>query len=204
MEIAKTKFIIKSKTGRLIESISVIPEEEEVLFMPGTTFFIYKTNTTIFGIDEIYMDEVCLPFGEKKLLWVDDKPEGNKNLMMDQEKKGISVFWRNSTKEALDILINEERFLLNIGFDNFKIVTDMVRKENGGENVYAGAKLINELRRSQYFGEIAVFCHDVEMAIQNCQNEGVLNDSVKFFASKHELTRWVNLHDNELINNEVG
>ena len=153
------------------------------------------------------MEEVCLPFGEQKLLWVDDKPEGNKHLMMDQERKGISVFWRNSTKEALDILTDEGRFLLNIGFDNFKIVTDMVRKENGGENVYAGASLINELRNSRYNGDIAVFCHDVEMAIQNCQKLGVNDDSVKFFASIPELNRyldWANLHNNELINNEVG
>ena len=189
----KTLFVIKSKTGRCIEKISTQPHEEEVLFFPGTVFKITKVEQSGFftSYDTVYMEEVCLPFGDRKVFWVDDEPENNKNLMIWQEsnQKGASVFWRNSSKEALDVILNGGRYLMRLNFDNLRVITDMVRKEDGVTDLFAGAKLIKGLEGIGFNGEIAVFCGDKKNAEENCKSLGVDTDRVKFFTSKNQLRR---------------
>ena len=94
-----TLFIILSQTGRYIKPISFYPDEEEVLLFPGTTFKVLKVESNKNSDDVIDLEEIVLPFGEKKILWIDDSPENNQELMEEQEKKGISVFWRKNTNE---------------------------------------------------------------------------------------------------------
>jgi hypothetical protein len=53
-----TKFIIHSKTGRLIESISEFSHEKEVLFKAGTKFKVKKVEKRSDGFTYISLDEV--------------------------------------------------------------------------------------------------------------------------------------------------
>lgn len=189
----KTLFVIQSKTGRSIEKISVHPHEQEVLFLPGTVFKVTKVEESGFftSHDTVYMEEVCLPFGDRKVFWVDDEPENNMSLMVWQERsqKGASVFWRKSSKEALDVILNGGRYLMRLNLENLKVITDMVRKEDGVKDLFAGAKLIKKLREMGFAGEVAVFCGDEKSAVENCKNQGVDTNSVKFFTSRNQLKR---------------
>ena len=45
------------------------------------------------------------PWNNKAILWVDDKPEGNKPLIEKLERNGKMIIPRKSTKAALDFLI---------------------------------------------------------------------------------------------------
>ena len=53
---------------------------------------------------------------------------------------------------------------------NFRIVTDMVRNENGKLNYLAGIDLLTYLfKEIDYKNEVMVFCGDVKKAKENCK-----------------------------------
>ena len=53
---------------------------------------------------------------------------------------------------------------------NFRVVTDMVREENGKLNYLARIDLLNYLfKEIDYKNEVMVFCGDVKRAEENCK-----------------------------------
>jgi len=173
-----TLFIIKCQTGRYIAPISKFKKEEEVIFPPGTTFSVKKVEKNNDKADLIYLEEVILPFGDKRILWVDDFPENNKLYMEKFEKKGSSIYWRKSTSEVKELLRDFRPELLN----TIKIITDMVRMEDGRQVFLAGSNLIKLLRDMGYHREIAIFCGCREKAIENCKQLNVYDDKlIKIF-----------------------
>lgn len=51
-------FVIRSRTGKLIDRFSARPDEQEVLFRPGTRFKVLSRVKTPEGVEEIVLDEV--------------------------------------------------------------------------------------------------------------------------------------------------
>jgi CheY-like chemotaxis protein len=70
------------------------------------------------------------------LLWVDDYPSNNAFLIDKMRENGIEVTLSLSTADAL-------RKIENNSFD--AVITDLGRKEDGGENPFAGLDLIKGL-----------------------------------------------------------
>jgi hypothetical protein len=50
-------YVIKSKTGKLVEDLSIFDEEKEVLFKPETKFKVLSKKS-VDGVTTIYMEEV--------------------------------------------------------------------------------------------------------------------------------------------------
>ncbi|MGA8430413.1 MAG: hypothetical protein WB729_11375 [Candidatus Sulfotelmatobacter sp.] len=73
----------------------------------------------------------------KRILWVDDRPEGNAFEMARLKERGIEIDEALSTEEALR-LFEADKYSL--------VVTDMYRKELGTKNADAGIDLLQELR----------------------------------------------------------
>jgi CheY-like chemotaxis protein len=72
----------------------------------------------------------------RRILWVDDKPEGNAFEMARLKERGIQIDEALSTEEALR-LFEPDKYSL--------VVTDMYRKELGIKNADAGIDLLKEL-----------------------------------------------------------
>lgn len=73
-----------------------------------------------------------------------------------------------STKDAM-LLLKSYSWLMNLEAANFKRVTDMVRKEDGKMNYFAGIDLIKEIRNVYHYShKIMIYCGDVKKARENC------------------------------------
>eukprot|EP01084_Bolivina_argentea_P309002 534444_1 len=76
--------------GRDIELFSAYPTEKEILFSISSHFIITK----IYKRDKrniITLKEIPFPWDSKTILWVDDRPTNNKELMEEFEANGIMV-----------------------------------------------------------------------------------------------------------------
>lgn len=161
-----TLFIIKHWTGRKISDVSRYKLEDEVLLMPCSFYKVTKVEKKA-NCQFIECEEIPLPWGKKHVLWVDDNPAQNKDLMEELECQGISTVIKTSTEEVIDLLTLQDK-LLTKPMSEFRIVTDMVREYGGQKNYYAGAELIKALRDKGYHQEILVFCRDEKKAEENC------------------------------------
>lgn len=88
------------------------------------------------------------------LIWVDDHPENNERL--ENEIKNsysshqLKILRYTSTKEALDRCDRLHYMFKN---SNIRIITDMVREEDGKIEYSAGDNFINEMIKREYFQE---------------------------------------------------
>lgn len=179
-----TLYIIKSKTGRSVQNISHFPTENEVLFHPGTTFFVKNING-----NQIKLKEILLPYGDKKIFWIDDIPMNNKSIMEDQERKGVSVFWRKNTSSATSLLIKEQTLLLKNCINYCKVITDMNRKEKNLLNSNAGAEFIKVMRDKGYNNKIFIFTSDEQKALNKCKDLGLDTANIKVITQTNELLK---------------
>lgn len=145
-------FTIQSLTGRRIKDFSNFPEEDEVLFMPHSSFLVTHVIRDNYQ-SRIFLRQIELGFCEHSILWVDDHILDefweNKRLMEKASTLGgkINVHFipKVDTKGALAFLQSPFGQRLK-GTSNFRIVTDMHRdNESPAEN--AGARLLSEVRR---------------------------------------------------------
>jgi CheY-like chemotaxis protein len=72
-----------------------------------------------------------------RILWVDDRPEGNAFEMARLKERGIQIDEASTTEEALR-LFEPQKYSL--------VITDMYRREDGIKNADAGIDLLKELR----------------------------------------------------------
>ncbi|CAF4351613.1 unnamed protein product [Rotaria sp. Silwood2] len=160
-----TLFKIFSLTGRPIKEFSNFPEEDEVLFLPHSTFLVFnrKVHYEGGGKQVIYMRQVELGLCKWSVLWVDDKifDEGweNKKHMEYAAVKALDLnvhfIPKSSTESALSFLRSAFGQRLK-SKETFRIVTDMNR-ENEELSQNAGARLIKEIRQMGFRNKCLVF-----------------------------------------------
>lgn len=77
------------------------------------------------------------------MLWVDDNPTNNQAILQTVEQNEVNLIVRETTTDALKFL-EENPSLLSLG-QNFRIVSDMNRKEGSVVVPDAGAILLEQL-----------------------------------------------------------
>ena len=186
-----------SDNGGTIFEVSVISSkdaswigEDKVILMPFTCLEVQSVTKNASGQLHVKLRELPVPRSPKVLFWVDDSPENNFEEAIKLESKGISCVFCTSTEDALNI-IDTYRWLLYIKKADFRIVTDMVRLENGEWNYLAGIDLMRILFKDYKYGfEVLVYCRDVEQAQTNCEN-AELNGPFSITANKKQLLQFL-------------
>ncbi|CAF1220335.1 unnamed protein product [Didymodactylos carnosus] len=173
-----TLFKIYSLTGRSIKQFSNYPDEDEVLFLPHSTFLVFKHVASHHGSQHtIYMRQVELGLSVWSVLWVDDRIFNehweNKRHMEYASAKALNMnvhfIPKSSTDSALSFLRSPFGQRLK-NKDKFRIVTDMNREyEQPSHN--AGARLIKALRRMGFRNECMIFTSDKREADQIIKSE---------------------------------
>ncbi|CAF3800713.1 unnamed protein product [Rotaria socialis] len=183
-----TFFKIYSLTGRPIKEFSNYDDEDEVLFLPDSTFLILEHTHSHHGTQHvIYMRQVELGISKFSVLWVDDEifqdKWDNRKYMADAEakdlKKNLRFIQKSSTDTALSFL--ESPFGQRLkNRATFRIVSDMHRanEESPGN---AGARLIKRLRQLGFNNQCLLFVGDRNNAEETINKE--LNNNEKKFAS---------------------
>eukprot|EP00483_Globobulimina_turgida_P006064 UN06074 len=87
--------------GKDISAFSPMQHEEEVLFNFCSHFLIVDTEEKN-KIFYVTLKELPFAWNAKTILWVDDNPGGNKNVMEECERVGIMIIPRLSTQGALE------------------------------------------------------------------------------------------------------
>jgi len=163
-----TIFEVEVVSSRDVSSISIYAEEEEILMLPYSCLEVLDVIQTQGQPVYIKLREIPIPRAPKVVFWVDDNPENNYHLATEVEEKGISCVFCVSTKDALRVIDNY-RWLLYFHQADFRIITDMVRYEDGVPNYTAGIDLVEKLFKDyQYNFDVLIFCQDTERAKANC------------------------------------
>jgi len=162
---SNTVFTIYSLTGRRIKDFSNFPDEDEVLFMPHSSFLVTHVTRSN-NQNRIFMRQVELGLCEHTILWVDDNIfdatwENKKHM----EKAGTlggkaSVHFIPKINTEMAIVFLKSAFGQRLkGKPNFRIITDMNRyNENPSNN--AGARLLLEVRKLEFDCLCLVFTSD--------------------------------------------
>jgi len=111
------------------------------------------------GVYEILLKEAHSDVrGRQVLVWVDDSSDYERHTIADKgEEKYVTCVHLHSTKEALKFFKKRQQQLLKRGIDQLRIMTDMVRTENGKQNIEAGLELARELKQLSYNQGILCF-----------------------------------------------
>ncbi|CAF1394899.1 unnamed protein product [Adineta steineri] len=190
-----TFFKIYSLTGRPIGKFSNFEkEEDEVLFLPHSTFFVFKHEARFHGTQHtIYMRQVELGLSKWSVLWVDDRifveNWENKVHMESAAARALNMnvhfIPKSSTESALSFLRSTFGERLK-NQDTFRIVTDMNR-ENESPTHNAGARLIKAIRQLGFKNECLVFTSDQRQAEKILQSE--LNLKEKQFVTVSDKSK---------------
>ncbi|CAM4811565.1 unnamed protein product [Rotaria magnacalcarata] len=173
-----TFFKIYSLTGRPIQPFSNYPEEDEVLFLPHSTFLVFKHSASHHGRQHtIYMRQVELGLSAWSVLWVDDnifntKWENKAHMEFAAAKelnKNVHFIPKSSTENALSFLRSPFGQILK-NRDNFRIVTDMHR-DNEQSPHNAGSRLIKGLRQLGFRQSCFVFTMQKDRCDQILKDE---------------------------------
>ncbi len=166
---AGTLFEAEVFSSRDISSISVFPTEDEVIMTPYSCFEVVDVIKKAGKPAYVKLREIPTPRTPKVVFWTDDIPEGNHHITKEIEKKGISCVFCVSTKDALTV-IKKYRWLLYFANADFKIVSDMVREEDGKWNFIAGVDLVEKLMTDyKYNFEVLIYCGNETKALENCK-----------------------------------
>ena len=165
-QLNKKSVIIKINSARapLIDKLSPYPYEKGVLFQ-AFTYFEVKSNqlNPTNGIVEIELNykgseiEVGNNVEKKTLIWVDSNHENNQKILDTLDENIVHLITISSTVGALSY-ITENTNLLKSDLSKFRIITNMVRDENGVKNYEAGIDLIQRLRSLSYDGLVFLYC----------------------------------------------
>jgi len=163
-----TIFEVEVVSSRDISSISVFAEEEEILMLPYSCLEVIDVIEAPKKPVYVKLREIPIPRAPKVVFWVDDNPENNYPLAWEVEERNISCVFCVSTKDALRVIDNY-RWLLYFHQADFRIITDMVRYEDGIANYTAGIDLVEKLFKDyKYNFEVLIYCQDTVRAKANC------------------------------------
>ncbi|CAF3372402.1 unnamed protein product [Rotaria socialis] len=200
-ENRNTQFKIYSLTGRRIQHFSNYDHEDEVLFLPHSTFLVFKHVTSFHGAQHtIYMRQVELGMSTWSVLWVDDRifveDWENKVHMEYAASKALNMNVHFIPKSRTDYAISflQSPFGQHLkSKDTFRIVTDMNR-ENEQPVHNAGARLIKQLRQLGFQTQCMVFTSSKrkgdEIMKQELSDQELKNVIVT--TSTSDLRRFVN------------
>ncbi|CAF1093661.1 unnamed protein product [Rotaria sordida] len=164
-----TFFKIYSLTGRPIKTFSNYEDEDEILFLPDSTFLVLKHVASHHGTQHtLYMRQVELGLSTSSILWVDDRifkdDWNNEEYMTYAEakdlKKNIRFIQKSNTDNALSFLRSPFGQRLK-NRDTFRIVTDMGR-DNEQPAYNAGARFIKGIRMLGFNNQCLVFVGNKE------------------------------------------
>eukprot|EP01006_Ploeotia_vitrea_P050786 TRINITY_DN67502_c7_g3_i1.p1 TRINITY_DN67502_c7_g3~~TRINITY_DN67502_c7_g3_i1.p1 ORF type:complete len:507 (-),score=64.24 TRINITY_DN67502_c7_g3_i1:143-1588(-) len=148
--------VVTSFRGRDVMQFSAFPDEKEVLFPPRSAFRVLKKK-----LDQqrlvLQLEEVLIGHGDKVLLWVDDKPDGNQALIEEAEKNHVVFICAKTTKEALTFLDSSVgKQLMQQPFERFRIISDLDRTVTG-DSKRAGLELFQEIRQRGYTEQLVLY-----------------------------------------------
>jgi len=156
-----TVFEVEVFSARDISSISVFPKEDEVIMPPHSCFEVIDVIETSGKSVYIKLREVPTSRARKQIFCTDANPENNYSIAKKVGQKSISCVFCVSTKDALDVF-EKYRWLLYFENKNCKIITDMIRDQDGVVNYSAGLALVEKLVRDhQEDFEVFICCGDV-------------------------------------------
>lgn len=120
------------------------------------------------------------PFFEKKMIWVDDKPEGNANQLSQLTDKGAQVMLARSTSEAMEKIAKYGPFDI--------LLSDIGRREDGKYKNKAGVEFLNELREIGNETPVVFLTtsktasmKDIQEELENAGNASITSSPVDFF-----------------------
>ena len=171
-----THFIIYSLMGRSIQKFSIFPKEDEILFLPHSTFLVIDHRRDVHK-HYIYIRQVELGLCQYSVLWVDDhifKEEwGNKTHMQHASTRSLNdnvhFIPKSTTEQALSFLRSPFGQRLK-NCPTFRIVTDM-RRDNEEEPRYAGIRLIRHVRQLGFQNQCLIFTGREDKALEKVQAE---------------------------------
>jgi hypothetical protein len=199
-----TFFKIYSLTGRPIKEFSNYEEEDEVLFLPHSTFFVFKHELSYHDTHHtIYMRQVELGLSQWSVLCVDDNIYDqnwqNKGHMETASAKALNRNVRFIPKSSTDSAISFLRSPFGQRLknkDTFRIVTDMTRtNETPSHN--AGARFIKQLRQLGFVNQCLVFIMNKDNAETIVKSELNSNERkyVQITAHTNDLIKFVNFEE---------
>ncbi|CAF1631894.1 unnamed protein product, partial [Didymodactylos carnosus] len=163
---SNTFFKIYSATGRGIQDFSIFPKEEEILFLPHSTFLVVDHTLSFDGKKHVInLRQVELGLSEYTVLWVDDhifSPKWHSKRHMESaatRSLNINIHFipKSTTEFALSFLKSPfgQRLRNRV---TFRIVTDM-KRDNESSSDDAGIRLIKKLREMGFRNECLIFCN---------------------------------------------
>lgn len=195
-----TFFKIYSLSGRPIKMFSNFEEEDEILFLPDSTFLVLNHTISHHGTQHtIYMRQVELGLSTSAVLWVDDhiftRGWNNQQHMIYAEskdpKKNIRFIQKSSTDSALSFLKSPFGQLLK-NKETFRIVTDM-RRDNENPSHNAGARFIKGLRSLGFNNRCCLFVGNQKGAEEVLKQEFGREDSgaVKITTANLDIKKFI-------------
>jgi len=178
-------FVMTSKNGRAIESFSAIPSEREVL-CPACTMFEIQSWTKVGSVLQVNLKVIVTPQSDKVVLWVDDQPTNNIEIVQELGCRGISVVQCLTTEEAVTWMgahpKTRQRPLTGL-----RVISDMSRVEKEVLVPTAGIDLIKILREKfDYKHRVMIYTSDVTrnaLAISK-----LASDARMFFDGSKDVT----------------
>ncbi|CAK67125.1 unnamed protein product (macronuclear) [Paramecium tetraurelia] len=168
-------FNIQLISGKDISKISIYEGEQELIMYPFSTFVVDEVQIKPNQPHIVTMRELPLPRSHCVLLWVDDNPENNFNYAYEVERQNnnISVIFCTSTKDAI-LIISKYNWMIYLSESQFRVISDMVRIEDGKLNYNAGIELLIHLyQKMKYKNRTIIFCGDQKRAQEECRSRNI-------------------------------
>ena len=208
-----TLFKIFSLTGRPIRQFSNYPEEDEVLFLPHSTFIVFNRKTFYdIGKHVIYMRQVELGLCKWSVLWVDDRifdeKWENKRHMEYAAVKALDMNVHFIPKSSTDTALSFLRSVFGQRLKNqetFRIVTDMNR-DNEKPSHNAGVRFIKAVRQMGFKNQCLVFTSDQKKAMQLIEEELTSTEQQLIIVSQKtaDLRNFVNFDQGAISPQQVN
>ncbi|KAL4495514.1 hypothetical protein ABPG72_020255 [Tetrahymena utriculariae] len=163
-------FEVSVVSAKDISLVSVFSDEEEVLLLPFSRFYVEEVKSIPNQPMLIKLREVCVPRSLQVILWVDDNPKNNfaQAKKIELSNPNTCVVFCITTEQA-DSILEIFKWILHLDASQVRIISDMVRiEEDGKYNYYAGldlAKLFFVTHK--YTNQILIYCNNVEKAKEN-------------------------------------
>lgn len=183
-------FEVDAVSARDISKVTLCSQEEFVL-LPYSSFEVVDVVAATSGQPlTIKLRELAMLKSSKQLLWVDDNPEYNYYHAQPLEEKDTTVVFCTSTKDAKD-LFQSHGWLLSLDDSKFRVVSDMVRDENGKPNYIAGIELLKSIFEDYNpNARSMIFCNNLQKANESAEN-AKLKGNFKIANQDDELEKFI-------------
>lgn len=133
------------------------------------------------NFDEVWLSELPSPATFKKnvIVWVDDKPSNNLEIIGKMDSAKCEILQLTSTKMA-EIWMKEFAWILNWKGIKLRMISDMVRlEEKEKTNYYAGIDLLEVLYNEYgYTTPMLIYCSDTKQAEVNISERKIRKDRI--------------------------